>query len=98
VISNSYCLVPMTTFTSSPYSFGVNILIQAKVLAHNARGWSAESNANSGTTPVTQSTPSQMTAVSSSSSTSTSIGLSWTAPSLYDSGESAVTSYIVYWD
>ncbi len=42
-ITNTECSVAMTAFWAAPYSLPQSSEIKAKVLAHNDRGWSAES-------------------------------------------------------
>jgi hypothetical protein len=40
VISDLYCIIPMASLTSSPYSLTVDTLIEFAVRARNDRGWS----------------------------------------------------------
>lgn len=47
VMSNLYCLIPMTSFWTSPFSLPQGTIVQAKVSAHNSRGWSNPSSINS---------------------------------------------------
>lgn len=46
IITNLYCLIPMTTLRASPYSLILSTVVAAKISAHNSRGWSATSAAN----------------------------------------------------
>jgi hypothetical protein len=64
--------------TSSPYSatLGNDETASFKVYAHNAVGWSAESNTVSVTTPALPTTPGSLTA---NASTFGQVGLSWSA-------------------
>ena len=55
-ITNAYCLVPMTQLWASPFSLVLGDSVNAKVLAYNDRGWSAESTAGAGETVKTEPT------------------------------------------
>lgn len=46
IISNNYCLIPMSVFLASPYSLSQGALIVARVQSYNAIGWSALSTDN----------------------------------------------------
>ena len=48
VISDLYCIIPMSSLTSAPYSLAVDALVEFAVRARNARGWSPLSDRNSG--------------------------------------------------
>lgn len=41
-----YCTIPISALTSAPYNLAVGTVIAFKVRARNARGWSADSAAN----------------------------------------------------
>lgn len=46
VISDLYCIIPMSSLTSAPYSLAVDSLLEFAVRARNARGWSPLSARN----------------------------------------------------
>lgn len=46
VIANMYCLVPMSTLSSSPYNLTYGTLVVAQVQAYNADGWGPLSPSN----------------------------------------------------
>lgn len=70
VVSNTYCTFSMSSLRSSPFNLVFNDEIKAKVLAHNARGWSSASSIGSGL--YIQTEPVAMSAPTRGSSTSTS--------------------------
>jgi len=98
IISNLYCLIPMSVLRASPYSLTLNTLVAAKVLAHNSRGWSTSSSANVAGASI-QTEPSSMTALTSGTTTSsTQIELDWVALTSPNDGYSTILSYGVEWD
>lgn len=46
VAGSLYCLIPMASLWVSPFTLPAATLFTAQVLAHNERGWSAASAAN----------------------------------------------------
>lgn len=63
VISDLYCIIPMSSLTSAPYSLAVDALLEFAVRARNARGWSPLSDRNTAgvlaqTVPTAMSGPS----------------------------------------
>lgn len=48
VPASLYCLIPMTSLWVSPFTLPAGTLFTAQVLAHNERGWSTASAANTG--------------------------------------------------
>jgi len=99
VISALSCSVPILEFSSAPFSLSVSTLIVVRVSATNSEGPGATSPENtSGATVKT--VPVQMSAVyEGTGSTSTSIVLEWAAlTSTSDTGDSAITTYNLYWD
>jgi hypothetical protein len=95
-------MTTLITFTLNP---AIDILIVAKVMAHNGRGWGQFSEVNTLTSgariekiPVLMSEP----VFDPASSDNTNIALSWTAPTGTLTGGSSVTlstpSYKLYWN
>ena len=46
VVDGLHCLVPMTALWAEPFTLAQSTTVQAKILAHNERGWSGTSDAN----------------------------------------------------
>jgi hypothetical protein len=46
IMTQMYCMIPMTVLRSSPFSLTLDTLVQAKIHAHNTRGWSSISDPN----------------------------------------------------
>jgi len=46
VIADLYCIIPMSSLTSAPYSLPVDRRVEFVVRARNARGWSPLSDRN----------------------------------------------------
>lgn len=46
VMANMYCIIPMSTLTSSPYSYAFGELVKAKVYATNSFGSGSSSASN----------------------------------------------------
>lgn len=73
-------------------------MITAKVLAHNERGWSAESDPNASGVSI-QTEPSKMPTPASGSSTAyNQLHVTWTLLTSPTNGDSSILSYILYWD
>jgi len=88
----------MSVFTSSPYLLAPNIIIVAKVQAHNKYGWSSYSPANTAGANV-QTVPSQMPAPTRDSATTVNmIVVDWTGLSSPDNGYAPIASYNLQWD
>jgi hypothetical protein len=100
VITNLYCIVPMASLVSSPYSLSVGTVVAFKVRARNARGWSALSSANTNgvlaqTVPVSMAAPSTIAA----NTDEQQVYAEWVALSTSsETGGSAVTSYHLSYD
>jgi len=96
--ANLFCRVPMTKLWTTPFSLPQGRTITAKVAAINGRGSSAISVANTVGVDV-ETVPHQMSAPTQDPSTSHSaVAISWSAVSAPQNGDSAILSYIVYWD
>ena len=89
----------MSALWDTPYSLAAGTIITAKVLAHNARGWGAESSANVGPTPIVETAPEVMADITRGILTSNDkIQIDWVALSSPNNGESVITSYNLYFD
>lgn len=60
VMSNMYCVIPMSTLTTAPYSYVFDQLVVVRVSAYNARGWGSTSTPNSSGARIRR-VPDQMT-------------------------------------
>jgi hypothetical protein len=95
VIANLYCIIPMASLTSSPYSLAVDALITFKVRARNSRDWSAVSPANTAgvlaqTVPATMTAPYALVATTGEDR----LAVAWAAlTTAAETGGSTVTSY-----
>jgi hypothetical protein len=69
VLADHYCLVPMTVLNGATYGLPLGDIVRAKVRAHNAYGYSAESPVNSAGVSV-QTAPAQVQGLVSGSTTS----------------------------
>lgn len=76
--TNRYCIVPMAILRQAPYSLTYGATVNAKLLAHNARGWSTASAVTTG--PAVQTEPVKMTPIPAqgAATTSTQIEVTWT--------------------
>jgi hypothetical protein len=98
VISNLYCLILMTSLWGSPLSLPQAAAVQAQVLAHNERGWSGTSAANSDGVLV-ETVPHTMAAPTRGAGTSdTLVQINWLATAAPDDGGSPVLGYALYTD
>jgi large repetitive protein len=100
VITALSCTVDMSSLAAIPYSYTTQgTLIRVRATASNDYGESSESTENTSgatyrTVPAAMSAP-----VRDSSSTSSQIILTWTAPSTSaETGGSAITAYELLWD
>lgn len=98
VLSNMYCIVPMSTLRAAPFSLVFDDAIQVRAQAYNAYGWGDVSDPV-GTLSV-KTEPTKMAAPVRGSGTTTSLlQLTWVALSTSaDTGGATVTSYNVQWD
>lgn len=88
----------MTSLWAAPFSLAQGAIVQAQVLAHNDRGWSGASAANTAGAAV-EVVPHQMAAVTRGSSTSdTAVVIDWTALVSPENGGAAVLGYALYTD
>jgi hypothetical protein len=87
VMAELACRIPVATLVAAPYSLPAGALVVAQVQAHNARGWGANSDPNSGGAVIIT-VPLQMAApVRDSSATTTSqIKVDWAALSPPEDG------------
>lgn len=95
VIADLYCIIPMSSLTSAPYSLSVDTLVEFAVRARNARGWSPLSSRNSAGV-LAQTVPAAMPSPTTDPTRTgeTQVFVQWTAHSAStDTGGSAVTSY-----
>ena len=98
VVSGLQCLIPMTSLWAAPFSLPQGATVQAQILAHNDRGWSGASTANSAGAEV-EVVPHQMAAVARGSATSdTAVVIDWTALASPANGGTAVLGYALYTD
>jgi len=98
VVSALHCLVPMTSLWAAPFSLAQGAVVRAQVRAHNDRGWSAASSANTAGAGV-EVVPHQMASVTRGSSTSdTAVVIDWTALASPENGGTAVLGYALYTD
>jgi hypothetical protein len=97
VVSGRTCLLPMTTLRSAPHSLPFDALVAVRLAARNSYGWGATSAENTGGARI-RVEPSQMAAPVAAALTEAQISLQWSALAPPDDGNSAITSYIVYWD
>lgn len=98
VISNLYCVIPMSTFLST-YGYSYGLLVEVRASAQNTYGWGPVSTTNTvGATILT--VPVQMTApVRGSGTTISQIQVDWTAlTTTADQGGSTILSYHLQWD
>jgi hypothetical protein len=92
-ITNRYCLIAMSSFWDEPLSLAQDDLIEAKVVAHNARGASDASPANTAGATV-ENKPEKMGALTQGSQTNhLQVHVTWAALEHPDNGSSAITSY-----
>ena len=68
IVTDAKCLIPMSTLRASPYNLVLGDSVNAKVKAHNSRGWSAYSLVGTGATVQTE--PLAMVTVSRGTATS----------------------------
>ena len=93
-----YCLVSMWDLRSPPFLLTYGTLVQAEVLAANARGWSAPSLPNTVGATI-QVEPSTMLSPTRGVLTGpTQLDVHWSSLALIDAGGSAVLSYDLQYD
>jgi len=99
IMSNLYCIIPMSTLTGGSFTLPVNTLVEVQIRATNSYGDGSYSSVNSvgaktRTTPVQMSAPTEGTDV-----TENQIDIDWTAlTSSSDTGYSTILGYRVYYD
>jgi hypothetical protein len=97
LLSSRSCLVPMSTLRAAPHSLAFDAFVEVRLSARNAYGWGASSAVNTDGARV-RVEPSQVAQPVLTSVTEAQIAISWTALASPDDGESAILSYVVYWD
>jgi hypothetical protein len=99
ILANRYCDIPMSVFTSSPYSLTQGDTILAKVKALNSIGWSGLSSVSTTTTDV-EVVPHKPTNPPTRDATtdSTQLVVNWSSLSSPEDGDSAVLSYSLEYD
>lgn len=96
--SVGYCLVAMWDLRGPPFLLTYGTLVRAKVLAANARGWSAPSAANVAGATI-QVEPTAPAAPTSGAATGpTQLDVRWSSLALIPAGGSAVLSYNLQYD
>lgn len=99
IMSNLYCIVPMSTLIASPFNYLYGDLVQIRISAQNTHGWSPVSSTNTlgetvRTKPVQMNTPTRGT-----STTISQIQVNWVALTANaDKGGSTILSYHLQWD
>ena len=101
-MTNLYCIVSMSTFSSAPMSLTANSLIPVKIRALNGVGsGGAYSTVNivGATVKTVPTTPTSSLMGITYTKSESSISLAWTAPvTTAQTGYSPITSYSVYWN
>jgi hypothetical protein len=88
-------MIEMSTLRATPLSLVQSSLIQAKVVATNLNGSSVESLPNS-SGAIVETEPNQVALPTQGSATShLQVQVNWVTPF---NGNSAITSYAIYWD
>jgi len=99
VIADMSCTVPMSIFTTSPFSLSVGDLIEVVVEAYNSVGYSTPSPVN--TVGATAKTPPQVSVSNlarGASTTKTQIQLTWTGISSSPQNGGDYVDYKIYWN
>ena len=102
-LANSFCLVYLADLRAEPTSLVFQQLIQAKLRAHNERGWGEWSDANvdSGAGPLVETepqTPEDWFVWRGDATDNTQIEVYWSALTAPENGDSEVLTYNVQWD
>ena len=92
------CVIPMETLIADPYYLIFDQLVEARVTAVNAYGPSPEASELNVDGARVRRKPSQIPTVTVLSFTDTTATLSWDALTGEDTGNSAITSYEIYFD
>jgi hypothetical protein len=87
----------MSVLTASPYLVEFDEVVVVRVSAKNSYGWSATSTPNTIGAQIRRK-PDQMTAPVEVSRTDSTIVVSWAELTGATTGNSAITSYNLYWD
>lgn len=97
IITNLYCIIPMTSLTSSPYSLAFEDLVYVRISAHNSLGYGATSTVNTAGAQI-RSVPTAMGTPTATAKSDIGMTISWTALTGSDTGDSTITSYDLVWD
>jgi hypothetical protein len=99
VMALRLCRPALTVLTAAPYSLPAGTTVVATVRAHNARGWSAHSPANTVGAAITT-IPGQMAAPvrDDASTTTAQIKVDWAALTAPATGMLSILSYNLQWD
>ena len=52
IVSQLYCLIPMTTLRAAPYSLTFQNPVQVQIQGHNARGWGLVSSVSTASAQI----------------------------------------------
>jgi hypothetical protein len=97
-VTAKQCDVPMATIITAT-GFARGTLVQAKVAAHNARGWGAHSEINTAGALVAVAPAAPALPTSGAGTTTTAVQVAWAALTTgAQTGGSAITSYNLDWD
>jgi hypothetical protein len=97
IMSQMYCVIPMSTLTAAPYSYAFDQLVVVRASAHNTYGYSTASSSNTIGAKI-RSVPNAMAIPAVVSYSDTAISISWTALTAAATGNSAITAYNLQWD
>jgi hypothetical protein len=96
VMTNRYCVIPMSTLTST-YAYIFDDLVVVRAKAVNAKGSGSYSDDNSSGAKI-RSIPITMTTLAVSDYSDTYITLTWTALSSPDTGNSDIITYNIQYN
>lgn len=97
VMSNMYCIIPMSTLTSAPYGYLFDQLVVVRASAQNTRGSGSTSTPNSSGARIRK-VPNAMSTPTQGPSSDTDIVVTWVALTGAATGNSAILTYDLYWD
>jgi hypothetical protein len=97
VMSNRYCVIPMSTLTSVTYGYIFDDLVVVRAKAVNAKGSGSYSDDNSSGAKI-RSVPTTMTTLAVSDYSDTSVTLTWSALSSPANGNSDIITYNIQYN
>jgi hypothetical protein len=97
IMTNLYCVIPMSVLTSSPYNYQFDDLVKVQVKAHNSLGFGPYSTINISGAQIRR-VPDAMTTPVVIFSSDTSITISWTAQTVPINGNSNIQFYNLQWN